>query len=436
MKKKGLFLLALGMVCVIVDSGCGGVPTNNNTTTTTGTTSGNVVTSNITTTDPWTSLSGQSNVTATMRVNDSGVTVTEIPCTILTASVTTVDLNGLSETGVDDLYCIPGNSRGVFEGDSGSPVLVNENIAGGLFGSSDGTHFDARGIAQMEATQSGTPRIQAQMRRIPARYHFEAPAALMPVLMKRPGMGNAVYEGPVVKHAIPRIPASAFKNRPEVGGGGVPLIPGLRFCSPFVSGPYVIGYDMATLTIQLTNGDWVATGHGLEDAGTVSWPVMSVSVLGTNSDGTVHANPIGSIYGTLLWDGQDGSVIDPTTPASMMPVTVNVTFNSSTEPVSNNQVRFDLGSSTEDSGIEAAAQSTVQEELAAVTTTLSGSGTVVLGVAGAETTSTLTFASGETLSGLVSNIGTQIDQILTTQHTSAPTSQIQTVTINLTLTSP
>ncbi len=380
-----------------------------------------MVTSNPRGTVPWTSIDGASNVTATMRVNDSGTTVTQIPATILRASVTTVDLAGREETNVDDLYCMPANGRKVYEGDSGSPVLVAGNIAGGLFGSPDEVHFDARGIAQMEATESGPPsaRTKPLSSPITPHWHIHGPSALISQMQNRPGFGTAIYEGPVSREFPP------ISSGPHAA-----LIPGLRFASPFVLGTYVVGYDMGTYTYQLAGGDWVATAHGIEDAGTVAWPVMGVSVIGPNSDGTIHANPTGAIYGTLLYDGENGSLINPNIAGTMMQVPVTLNLNA-VPKLSQNEVRFDHGSSTEDTSIETAAESTVDAVLQGNGNSFSGAGTVVISVNGGTVNYNLTFANGLTLDGLAESVGSQLDEILGKQHESAPGAQIQAVQVTL-----
>jgi len=422
MKVRRISLGVVGLAAAIaVASGCGGATGAKNNTAGGG--SGTVVTSNPRTIDPWAQIDNRTNISGTMRVNDSGTTVTEIPINILQTSVATVELSGREETGVDDIYAISSNGRGVYEGDSGSPVLISGDVAGGLFGSADAQHFDARGIEQMESTASGPPVARPLSSRKPARWHIRGPAALMPLIKARPGFGNAVYEGTFTHFAAPII-----------GGGGVPIIPGLRYASPFVLGDYVVGYDMATYTMETTNGDWAATGHGLEDAGAVSWPVMSVSVIGPNSDGTIHANPTGSIYGTLYYDGEKGSLINTSAPAATMPVTVYLTLNGLPEGTSNNKVRFDQGSGTEDTGIEAAPQSTLQALLQGSRGTFGGTGSIQFVVNGGSVTKTLAFSPGETLSDLVSSAGSQIDAILTAQHQAAPSNQIQSVTVNLGIT--
>lgn len=412
----------LSLLLLIALSGCGGAPAGSATTTTTNT-SGTVVTDNPRSIIQWSQLNGKTNLAATMRVNDKGTTVTQIPVTISRASVQSVNLGGLEETGVETLNCQPTNGRGVYEGDSGSPVLVSGDVASGLFGSSDGVHFDARGIEQMESTASGPPVARPGSLRTPiAREYIRGPAEIMQDLKAKPGFGSAIYEGDIGPQAA----------KPIVGGGAS-IIPGLRYASPFVLGTYVEGYDLATYTYEMSNGRWVATGHGLEDAGAVSWPIMAVSVIGPNADGSIHANLIGSIYGTLLYDGEKGSLIDPSTPAPTMPVTVNVTYNGLPKPVSSNKVRFDLGSSTEDTSIESAAQSTLQAQLKGASSSFGGSGQVRFVVNGGTLNKALAFPGGESLSGLVSSAGSQIDSVLTAQHNSAPSNQIQSVTISLTI---
>lgn len=384
---------------------------------------GNIVTNNPQTIEMWTQLNGKSDIAATMRVNDSGMTVTSLPITILSASVASINLSGVDETGVDDLYCLPNNGRAVYEGDSGSPVLVSGNVAGGLFGSADNQHFDARGIEQMESTASGPPVRVPESSRRQAEWHIHGPQGIMPIIRSKPGFGNAIYEGPVKHIAKPGVSEA------------VPLIPGLRYACPFVLGPFVVGYDMAALTLETSNGNWVATGHGLEDAGTVNWPVMYVSVEGPNSDGTIHADPVGNIYGTMLYDGQRGSLINPNTPAPTMPVTVNLTLNGSQQPESDNIVKFDLGSSTENMGIEGSAESTLEALLQGQGGAFGGSGMIQITTMSGTTSHNLTFVSGQSIDSISASAGTQIDTVLTNQHSAAPASQIQSITISLNITS-
>lgn len=423
MKGRTIFILCAFMGAAIWVAGCGGASNNNTGVTTTNTSGGNgatVVTNNPEGTVPWTAVDGASNITATMRVNDKGTTVTQIPAVILKASVTTVDLAGRKETNVDDLYSMPTNGRGVYEGDSGSPVLISGNIAGGLFGSADGIHFDARGIAQMEATASGPPSARPQpAARITPHWHIHGPAALLAQMRNRPGFGTAIYEGPVSKEFPP------ISTAPHV-----PLIPGLRFASPFVLGTYVVGYDLATYTYELSGGDWVGTAHGLEDAGTVAWPIMGVSVIGPNSDGSIHANPTGEIYGSLLYDGENGSLINPNIAATMMQAPVTLNLNG-VPNLSRNEVRFDHGSSTEDTSIETAAESTVDAVLQGNGNSFAGNGTVVISVNGGNVNYNMTFANGLTLDALATSVGAQLDEILGRQHEAAPGAQIQSVQVTL-----
>src|SRR5262249_4977076 len=153
-----------------------------------------------------------------------------IPATILNASVQTVILSGRTETNVDTLYCQPGLGRKVYEGDSGSPVLINGNIAGGLFGTAGQVHFDARGIQQEMATSSGHAKSNSNSNRINPQWHFEGPADLVPLVKAKPGFGATLYEGPVMS-GLSELDAPV---------NTVPPLPGRRFASPFVIGPNVV----------------------------------------------------------------------------------------------------------------------------------------------------------------------------------------------------
>lgn len=418
------FFVAAG---IILTSACSGNPNATITGPTTGATGGGTVgsTTGTVTDNPqnivaWSAIQGRTNVAATMRVCDSDTTVTQIPAEIFSASIQTVNLSGRVETGVQDLSCQPGNNRGVYEGDSGSPVLINGSIAGGLFGSSNGKTFDARGIQQEEGTQSGPPAALAAGPRRTPQWHMEGDPSVFTLLKTKPGFQNAIYEG-AVRNAG-RAPQAQ----------NVPPIPGLRFASPFVIGPYVVGFDAATFTIQRSDGLWLGTAHGLEDAGTVSWPIMGFSVTGF-SGGAVNGQVFGSIYGTLKYDGQNGSLIDASTAAAMMPVTVNMSLNAIPRPSVIHQVRFDKGSATENQGIEVAVQATF-EALVTDSGPFSGNGTVHLTTSGPPATRSLTFSPNESESAFASSISSQIDQVLRAQHTAYPTLQIKSVVVDLTVT--
>ena len=424
--EKASFTLALAAVsCILV--GCGGSGSGSGGPGTGGSNE-TVVTNNPTGTVPWSSVNGDSNLSngVLIRINDTGTTVVETPATVISASVSDFTVSGHSETGVEALYCQINNGRGVFQGDSGSPVLINGNIAGGLFGSSDNVHFYARGIEQEEVTSQGPPIRQVlgqPSKRINPQWYFEGSPTVLSLLREKPNFANAIYAGPA---------PAARQDAPLLSGTSVPPLPGRRFASPFVVGPYVVGFDMATYTLQLQDGSWVGTGHGIEDAGSVSWPITSVSVdsLDTKTD-SVNAHLIGGIFGTLEYDGEKGSLIDATKAAATMPVTVNSKVNGTVEAPVEHQVRFDLGSSTENQGIEVAAQATIDAQGQNAGSTLNVTGTIKMTVGGTTVTKTLSFPSNESLSALETTLGNDIDNILVAQNNAAPTQQIQAVTITL-----
>lgn len=359
-----------------------------------------------------------------MRTNDSGTTVTEIPCEIFTAQVSNVNLSGVQETGVQDLHCQPGNNRPVYEGDSGSPVLINGNIVGGLFGSANGVTFDARGIQQEMAAESGPPkaspsRATGAVKALGLRY-FAGSQRMYNILKAKPGFSNLVF-----------VPYPVAASRAPIGSAAP--IPGLRFASPFINGPYAQGYDAATYTYELQSGLWVATAHGLEDAGAVSWPVMSFYVDGFSS-GAVSGHLIGNVYGTLVYDGQEGSVINPNIAAATMPVVVHTNLNLVPLAPVTHQVRFDLGSSTEEMSVEAAAQSTLDAQLQGAANQVTANGSISITAGGATQSFNFNFVAAESQTNFLDSLGNQIDADLASHYKTSPNVQVQSITITLTAT--
>jgi hypothetical protein len=192
----------------------------------------------------------------------------------------------------------------------------------------------------------------------------------------------------------------------------------------------VAGYDAATYTIQLVNGNWVGTAHGLEDAGTVQWPITSFYVDGF-ADGSVKGHIIGGVYGTLIYDGQNGSLINPSAPAPMMVVNVVTTVNNIPIPAVTHRVRYDLGSDTENQGIEISAQATIDAQLKNSNGPFTVTGSITITAGGVSTTHTLSFPANVTADALETSLGDQIDNILLAQHAAAPSQQITTVLVSL-----
>lgn len=412
-------LVCLCFVAVGCGGGGGGGSSSGGST---GSGSAVVVTDNPQGTVPWANIEGESNVPASMRVNDSGTTVTQIPATIISAHTGTVTLSGKQENNVQILYSQPGLSRKVYEGDSGSPVLINGNVVGGLFGSADQVHFDARGIQQELATTSGPVRMLQQFPRIAPQWHFEGSPDLIPLIRTKANFGNTIYEGPVRRSV-----SKAVVN-------SVPPLPGRRYASPIVIGPYALGFDLATYTMEMPNGKWVATGHGLEDAGTVTWPITAASVDGlSNTSDSVQAHIIGGIYGTLEWDGQDGSLIDPNVPSPTMPVDVKSTVNLIPRLTVTHQVRFDRGSSDEDQGISVAIEATLDAQLHSASS-ITASGTLQITAAGNTNTYHFSFPPGMSLKSFLSSVDSQISQMLQEQKTNQPSSQVAHVVGTFTIT--
>jgi hypothetical protein len=410
-----LAIILVSLVVVIISaSGCGGAgllggPDIGSTTGT--------VTDNPRSIVPWKQIEGQTNVAATMRVNDKGTTVTEIPAEIFSAKVRSVNLSGRQEPNVEDLECQPGNNRGVFEGDSGSPVLIEGKVAGGLYGSADAISFGARGIEQEIATASGPAKMRSARMRAPR--FFEGPEQIYLRLKQAPGFGGMRYNGP---HSL---------HNSLVSGSSVPPLPGRRYASPFVIGPYVVGYDAATYTYQLPSGAWVATAHGLEDAGNVRWPVTSFFVDGF-ANGAVKGHITGGVYGTITYDGLNGSLINASIPAPMMAVTENITFNAIPKPSVTHEVRYDLGSDTERQGVGVAAQVPLEVQLRGQSG-LNATGTAAI-TAGTTSVHQLNFPANMSLATFENDLAAQLDTLIQAEYRSDPTHQITRVTVTLKVT--
>jgi hypothetical protein len=113
-----------------------------------------------------------------------------------------------------------------------------------------------------------------------------------------------------------------------------------------------------------------------------------------------------------------------------VPVTPNLGGVTNT---AQNLVRLDHGSSTEDSSIETAAESTADALLQGNGNSFSGAGSVVITVNGGNVSANLSFPNSLTLNEFAISLGSQIDEILGKQHEAAPNTQIQEVQVTLNL---
>lgn len=430
--RKGI---CIGIVAV-VGAGCSSSSNSSGTppatTTTTPTTDAVVVTNNLTKTLPWNSLLGKANINAYIRGAESGETVLQRPIKIVSA---------YSEAG-EDVFTMLANGTDVYgPGDSGSPVVMADGtVIGALFAGDDPQHLYGVSITQeMTAAQMpGTKRASTPTSSAgpapwgPKQWFFVGPAGDMPLVTKKGPFSLTHYIGGPPGGAAPTTkPATA----PTV-------IPGTRYASAILYGPQADLYVAATYSYQVSPTRWVATGHAIEGNGPAKWPVFPDYVDFVETDGTVESHLNGPAFGTLLYDGPFGSLIDTSKVPQVLPVTVNITLNGTTSPAVTHYTVLDRGSSYEEEGVDIGAATPVVTAVGTYGGEVTGNASIVIYQGGKPTTylfpdnglGTVSTEGPESPASFYDDLEFAVDTAWATNYTGDPTTQIEKVVVNVTMT--
>jgi hypothetical protein len=107
--------------------------------------------------------------------------------------------------------------------------------------------------------------------------------------------------------------------------------PGHRYAFMYAYGPEISLYGYATLSFEASPGKFLATGHSIDGTGPRKFPVFAAYTDGRLQDGTVLAHAVGDKpWGTLIYDGQFGSVIEKQTNVPTVPVRVTIKVDGTT----------------------------------------------------------------------------------------------------------
>ncbi|AIE84090.1 hypothetical protein OP10G_0722 [Fimbriimonas ginsengisoli Gsoil 348] len=248
--------------------------------------SGRLVTDNPTGWMDWATLQTVPPDTQMMaRICDHGFDVYERPVLLRSTYEEAGDKMALIEPAKNDING---------PGDSGSPVLYKGKIVGSIFAGMDSQHLYVRSIEQqMEASRgigaaskivvdTAYPELAQKILK-----HFPTEMASRYLVQR-----HAVTAGSSVRATTPPVP-----------------IAGRKYAATFLDGPDIAEYVMATFTLQLPDGRWLATGHSIGGNGVRALPVSMAYADGRLQDGSIWAHPSGSAFGTLTNDTLHGSVI-------------------------------------------------------------------------------------------------------------------------------
>jgi len=391
-----------------------------------------VVTNNPTTTYPWSSLVGKTNVSAFIRGAETGTTVYQRPIKIVSAYT----------SAGEDVFAMVANGTDAYgPGDSGSPILSSDGrVIGALYAGDDPQHVYGVSITQEKTTGqtaavkrpavSGTPASSWA----PKQWFFAGSALAMPLVTKRSQFALTHYSGVLAGRSAPSRSLTPANSA---------LIAGVRYASAILNGPDAQLYVSGTYTYQLPSGQWVATGHAIEGQGPAQWPVFPDYVDFIENDGTVESHIAGSASGTLKFDGPFGSLIDLSSVPTLLPVTVTTKLDGVTSgPVTHDTI-LDRGSSFEEEGVDLGGVLPVIALIGTSSKVITGGATITVYQGGVATQSvfpdnglgTISTEGPETPSVFYNDLETAVDTAWANAYFNDPTTQVEKIVVSVTMTS-
>jgi hypothetical protein len=178
-------------------------------------------------------------------------------------------------------------------------VLYQGKIVGSIFAEVDSQHLYVRSIEQQMDASLMPNRGRAAAPKIVIATPY--PEFARRVLAHR---SSAVASRFVIKDA------TTFSDSATTRSVATTPIAGRKFAATYLSGPDVALYSMATFSMQLPDGRWLATGHSLGGDGERGLPVRLAYADGRLQGGTIWAHPIGTEFATLTNDTVHGSIIE------------------------------------------------------------------------------------------------------------------------------
>ncbi len=266
----------------------------------------------------------------------------------------------------------------------------------------------------------------------PKQWFFVGPSGDMPLVTKKTPFALTHFIG-----------ASAGRSAPVAKPTSAPtIIPGTRYASAILYGPQADLYVAATYSYQVSPTRWVATGHAIEGDGPAQWPVFPDYVDFIEQDGTVESHLNGPAFGTLLYDGPYGSLIDTSKVPTVPPVTTTITLNGTANPAVTHYTILDRGSSYEEEGVDIGAATPVVTAVGTYGGEVTGNATIVIYQGGQPTTylfpsnglGTVSTEGPESPATFYDDLEFAVDTAWATNYTGNPTTQIEKVVVNVNLT--